>query len=496
LIVALGDFSWINEDFLQEHWEVYQKFEDCTVAAAYADVPTPPLKDNIQVDDISIFKEKFDATRFLSQPVVHPDDRRSVVQTWIDARRGFISENWIMGLISLPRDKLIRLNGYDTIFNGGKGGSDYNLNFRAERMGHRFLYSRNAMVVRCAHPHQKLKPPFTEKPHIRPRAANKQIERNIQQEIHKNFRTLDGHIGLQDRRWKNSRTILINGGGATSWVMESIKPLLNHNLRVSLFEGFSDQNITDYVTYGCSIGDVELTMPLLDSTQCWFWWSGSDVLALKNSQFGIPASHEFFHHRNLHHLCVHKRLQDELNYMGIESQIILDVPDDFEDAIPYLPEKCRILSYVPSSRPEFYGLPSIIDVAERLPDIQFMIYGNRKPFKDLPDNIQQLGWIAGGTKRRIYERTSIFLRPSQHEGIPYAMIELVRMGRRCITNYPYEGVHLAQTETAIVKKIEELQDIQTPDFEMSRRYRELYNTEQYYKDFVGIFYGVEANDAE
>jgi hypothetical protein len=495
LLVFIGDYSWFNKDFLQEHWDVFRRHENTTVAASYIDVVMPAMKDDPKIDDMSLFKEEWDSNKFLAQPIVHLDDRHRFVHNWIDAERGYIHENWIMGLISLPRETVIRLNGYNTIYNGGKGGSDYDLNFRATKIGHRFLYSRKATVCRCAHPHHKLVYPFTEKQHIRPRSANHRIQQGIFDDIHKRRRSVDGLFGLQDRTWKNSRIILINGGGSSAWVNKSIMPLLNHNLNVrAMFPGL-DYSLTDFVVYGCSFGDAQMAEDILHKAQCWFWWTGTDVYNLIRHKWGLEPDHEFFKHPNLHHLAVHERLQTELKLVGIKSEVLLDVPDECPfplDGLPPMPKKCRILCYVPSSRPEFYGLPTILEVAGRLPEVDFWIYGNKEEYKfDLP-NVKSMGWFDN--PYQIYKECSALFRPSLHEGIPYAAVEMMRMGRHFISNYPYEHAMFALNTEQMIDAIARIKDVIEPNLHVAKAIRELYNPTDYYRKFVKIFYGVEAND--
>jgi len=497
LLVFIGDYSWFNPEFLQEHWDVYKSHEDTTVAASYIDLQMPVMKENPLIQDISVFPPDWNIDKFLGGSIVHLDDRHKYIHHWIDAMRGYLQENWIMGLISLPRKTIIRLNGYNTIYNGGKGGSDYDLNFRASRIGQRFLYSRNAVVYRCAHPHHNLIYPFTEKKHMRPRAANRKIQELLFADIHKQRKTIDGIIGLQDRNWKNGRSIVINGGGASGWMMKSIQPLLDHNLRVKLLYPGLDYSLSDYVTYGCSLGDVNLTAAMIDKAQCWFWWTGTDTYNLINHKWGMEPDNEFFHHPNLHHLAVHKRLQDELKSVGIESTVLLDVPDDSPfslEKLPPLPDKCRILCYVPSSRPEFYGLPTILEVAKRVPDVDFVIYGNTEKYNIKMKNVLELGWI--NDVNTIYKDMTAMLRPSVHDGIPYSAVEMMRMGRYFISNYPYEGAFVAETVDEMVATVKRIKDIKKPAYGIAQEIREMYNTISYYNKFVRIFYGTITDEVD
>jgi len=73
---------------------------------------------------------------------------------------------------------------------------------------------------------------------------------------------------------------VINGGGASAWLAKSIQPLINRNLRIKMMFPGLDYTLSDYVTYGCSLGDAQLSASMMDKAQCWFWWTGTDVYNL------------------------------------------------------------------------------------------------------------------------------------------------------------------------------------------------------------------------
>ncbi len=217
LILIVGDHSIYAPDYLQKHWDAYKDLKDATLVSSYIDLEPPEIKENPKIDDYSIFKEEFDIKKFLERPVVHAEERHNFIHNWLNTYQGFLTGEFTQGLIGIPRELMVRINGFDELYNAGKGYSDGDLVHRASLLGWRFILSTDLRVYRCAHPHKKiedLKYPFTEKKTYRTREENKRRLMDKMQRVSRKLTLVNSHKGLRDLEWINDKQILVQGGGA------------------------------------------------------------------------------------------------------------------------------------------------------------------------------------------------------------------------------------------------------------------------------------------
>jgi len=494
LLCIVGDYTIYPSDYLQKHWDFYKSHKDATLVSSYIDLEMPEIKEEPKVDDFSIFKEEIAIERFLKQPVVHPEERHQFVQGWLDSKRGHLNEEFVQGLIGIPRDLMIRINGFDEgAYNAGKGYSDRDLVHRAMLLGHRFVLDTDLRVYRCAHPHKEiedLKFPFTEKKTYRTREENYNRFVEKAKALARKHILVNGHKGLRDLRWLNDRRILVQGGGAEVCTRKWVKILQHTGLDVlhnDMTGSFRFRNVSDIVIYGVSPFDFSWTEPFRDNCRIWFWFTGTDCFNVINNKFGM----EIPKHDNYRFLAVSDRLKDELETVNIKAETTLD----FEDDMPYdkmrqdMPEKFVVTVYMPGEIEEPYNFSLMKEVAEALPDITFNFFGNREPL-NLPSNCIQSGYVLGDKKVRLYEDTSVYLRVTKWDGFPYINLEFQKLARHVISDYPYPFCHVAKTKEAIVDGILNIKENYTlPNYEGQKYYLEQFSKERFINEFVRIIYG-------
>lgn len=519
LLLIVGDFSIYAPNYLQKHWDAYKDLTDASLVSSYIDLECPEIKENPEVDDYSIFKEEFDVAKFLKGPLAHAEERHNFIHNWLNTYQGFLTGEFTQGLIGIPRELMVRINGFhegvESGYDAGKGRSDHDLVHRASAMGWRFVLDTSLRVYRCAHPHKEigdLKYPFTEKKTYRTREENKRRLKNEMQRLARKDTLINSHEGLRDLRWLNDKRILVQGGGAEVCTRKWVSVLQHQGLPIlhnEAFGKFTFKNVTDMVVYGVSPWDFEWTLPYRDCCKIWFWWVGTDCWNAVNKTFGI----EIPKHENYRHLAISERIQGELATIGIESEVIMDFEEDVvahwdeldkEDNYSEMAYPFTVIIYMPSDRPEFYHYDLMKEVVKEFREndsIRFIFYGNKDPLEDFPGDIKswpsrcyQYGYLTGEEKKQMYKEAYVLLRHVEHDGQPESIIELKKMGRHVICNYPYPNCLVAQTKEDIVRQIntlyEDFKEKGRPlDYHGMKYYRETFTKHNFIDRFIKLFYG-------
>ena len=196
LVVFMGDYTWMTQEYLNKAWAVHTQFQDAGMCGSYIDLQCPPLKEKYPSDCISTFEQ---VVHFTDMPIIHPDIRHQYVHNWIDENRGWLTGQHTSGLISIPRKLLLMVNGYDEMYDNGKGMDDFDMVQMCRLMGYRFLYDKTAIVYRVAHPHDDLKCPFVDKPHLRSHEQNKALFEIKLSLLNRGILKVWEHKGLVDK---------------------------------------------------------------------------------------------------------------------------------------------------------------------------------------------------------------------------------------------------------------------------------------------------------
>jgi len=144
------------------------------------------------------------------------------------------------------------------------------------------------------------------------------------------------------------------------------------------------------------------------------------------------------------HLATAPWLIEELNQIGIESQYVLffdKLPEDVIAIEPptVFPQPFTVLTYIPDSRPEFYGATSIHDCARILPEIRFEVVGGEGRWAKSPlPNLHFLGWQ---NMADCLKRTSVLVRMVEHDGMGGTVRQALAAARHVIYCYPVPHVY-------------------------------------------------------
>ena len=184
----------------------------------------------------------------------------------------------------------------------------------------------------------------------------------------------------------------------------------------------------------------------------YLWWIGTDVYNAINRHNRYNVKH-IKRIKNVTHLCVSEELKRELMGIGIRAKVLTLVPDKIMNKLP-LPEDYTVAVYMPSSHLSFYRYKQVKEIIMSLPDIKFIVYGNKNSL-DISGlkNVECRGWVSN--TKDIFRDSSALLRLTVHDGFPKSIIESVMYGRYVITNHEFPHIEVLKNNISIIKKLRE-----------------------------------------
>jgi len=213
-------------------------------------------------------------------------------------------------------------------------------------------------------------------------------------------------------------------------------------------------------------------------------WIGSDILqVLKNRKSRLKV--KLLDGIIDLHLAGSETLVEELRTVGIKAQWMPLVSQIEVVSIPPFPQRFSVLSYVSDTRPEFYGMSFICKLAQEFPDVDFLIVGTKGRELEKKSNVAYLGWQKD--MRKIYNRTTVFLRFPQHDGLSLSVLESMAFGRQVIWNNKFPYCHYARTYDEAKKALIKIKNNPTANYEGARYVREEFNTKKIVSNLTAIY---------
>lgn len=159
-------------------------------------------------------------------------------------------------------------------------------------------------------------------------------------------------------------------------------------------------------------------------------------------------------------LCEDDFTRLELQELGIEAKVVPLPPIKLFDVRP-LPKEFTVACYLPAVNRDFYRPNEMFEIAKRLPDVKFKIFGNAAQVgKDpaLSQNIEYVGYISD-MDSFISECTAIMRFPV-HDGLPISVLEFLLAGRYSVQSTPVTHTLCVPqfTVDAAVSGIQQLQE--------------------------------------
>ncbi|MDG1332156.1 MAG: hypothetical protein P8P74_07490 [Crocinitomicaceae bacterium] len=185
-------------------------------------------------------------------------------------------------------------------------------------------------------------------------------------------------------------------------------------------------------------------------------WVGTDVIkstkAFKEGKFQQRYIDEATH------FCEVGWIQDELKEIGIDAEVVNFAAFKKSFELKKVGgEQLTVLSYIPSKRSDFYGMRTLIRMAEKLPSVLFLIAGTKgEEYAPLPSNMTALGWVKNMDD--IYDETHVCVRFTDHDGLSNFILESLARGKQVIYRNPFDNCEYCPDEDKLVAQIEDFEN--------------------------------------
>lgn len=193
---------------------------------------------------------------------------------------------------------------------------------------------------------------------------------------------------------------------------------------------------------------------LKKNVKCIMHWVGSDVLnSTRAYQKGIYKT-EYI--EKVNHYCEVNWIQKELKQIEVEAKIMNFASFDKKyKVVTPQSNRLKVLSYMSDERAEFYGLTKVIDLARKLPKIDFTIVGAKADkYRPLPENVEALGWVEDMNFQ--FDNCHATIRIPEHDGLSNFVLESLARGKQVLYNHPYPNCTFCSTQKEIENELNKL----------------------------------------
>lgn len=192
-------------------------------------------------------------------------------------------------------------------------------------------------------------------------------------------------------------------------------------------------------------------------------WAGSDVLYARRVHAAGHATPALVH--GVTHWAGAPWLADELKPLGVNARWLPHSWVDPPPEIPPLPSAREspftILTYLPESRPDFYGAATVLRLARELPQVQVLVTGTTALHRETPPNLRCLGWVE--EMAPLYARSHLLLRLPHHDGLSFMVQEALAFGRSAVWTHHFPGVIHARSGEDAIAAVSDLADRHAQD---------------------------------
>lgn len=183
-------------------------------------------------------------------------------------------------------------------------------------------------------------------------------------------------------------------------------------------------------------------------------WAGSDVLKSLNA-FRKGNFQQHYIDRAIH-FCEAEWIQEELKEMNIHAEIVyFAISEGKIELKPVETKEFTILSYIPDRRTDFYGLPTLIRMAEKFPSIKFLVAGSDEAvladLPSIPSNVKMLGWVDNMPE--VFQQAHACMRFTEHDGLSNIIREALSNGKQVLYKYAFHHCIHCPDETVLENQI-------------------------------------------
>ena len=167
-----------------------------------------------------------------------------------------------------------------------------------------------------------------------------------------------------------------------------------------------------------------------------YYWIGTDVWDSLNSNDRVPAWAA-----DAPHWVGAPWFADELRPLGVEAENLwfpTEAPRTGRTETTMPPGPFTVSAYVPAFNADLYGWPFLDELATRLPDIEFKIFGIGSEHLGGGQNVSLLGEVENGAA--VIGTSHVHLRPSRHDAFAGTVREALALSRYVGFTHPFDGV--------------------------------------------------------
>lgn len=210
-------------------------------------------------------------------------------------------------------------------------------------------------------------------------------------------------------------------------------------------------------------------------------WVGTDLLQFAQFVRVRPQCKDCLVKNVDVHLADGRNLKLELATLGIQARYIPSIPDSPLKLEP-LPEKFAVAAYVPPFRADFFNYGMIREVAQRLRDVPFHLFGmptkDKPSLPNMPPNMSFHGFVVGEEKNKWWKNTSVLLYLPIHGSLSVTAIEFLQMERYAICTRDYPHIFKGSSADEIVKVLKKLKRRKKGNIKGSKYYLAEYSVER------------------
>ncbi len=186
------------------------------------------------------------------------------------------------------------------------------------------------------------------------------------------------------------------------------------------------------------------------------FWCGSDILGLLSNYESRRIIKLF---PEAEHWCENEVEAENLKRAGIEPKVVPSFLDDFDKfPVSFKPsKKPHVWLCGHAKREDEYGWDLIEEIAEKLPDFTFHIYGadKRESLSETP-NIIYHGRVPEDQFNKEIREYQCGLRTNEHDGFSEVIAKSILLGQYPISKIPYEGIWTYKTIEELIERLNDL----------------------------------------
>jgi len=215
-----------------------------------------------------------------------------------------------------------------------------------------------------------------------------------------------------------------------------------------------------------------------------FHWIGTDVYRFINDSLVKRRLKKFLIQLpNVKSLVVSENLRSELKKFNISSTLLPLTKLNFIDEIPPLPEKFSVLTYVPEKRWDFYNGDLILELAGKMPEIEFHLLAAGKKTIKLP-NVFIYDFIEDVTP--FYKNCTTLLRITIHDGLPKMVLEALSYGRHVLWSEPFPHCFKVNSFNECMRVLDKLKLNTSPNREGKKFVEKTFSIKNILTDYLNL----------